>query len=183
MGNFREVLSDCHLSDLGYNGAHFTFSNKRKGQYESKARLDRLVATPDWKLAFPNARILHLTATYSDHTRILTDMHHFHRARRVKKPFRFEPMWFRHEEFKDYVSNTWHALSTQEFNLNNKLLNLGSSLLNWNSKSFGDVNCRIKELKTELETLRSLHRDDNTASIELSISNEIDKWLFREEIL
>lgn len=59
---FRDVLDDCNLSDLGFNGAPFTFSNKRKGQYECKVRLDTSVASPEWRMAFPTARNMHLTA-------------------------------------------------------------------------------------------------------------------------
>lgn len=47
MRDFREVLSDCNLLDLGWKGCPFTFSNKRKGDTEARARLDRAVATKE----------------------------------------------------------------------------------------------------------------------------------------
>lgn len=70
MEKFRAALTDCNLSDLGYCGTPFTFSNKRKGLDEFKARLDRFVATPEWKNAFPNTHVSHLSAISSDHIRI-----------------------------------------------------------------------------------------------------------------
>ncbi|KAL9688925.1 hypothetical protein QQ045_033352 [Rhodiola kirilowii] len=44
MDNFRLALDDCNLTDLGYVGYPFTFSNHRVGKVEVKARLDRAVA-------------------------------------------------------------------------------------------------------------------------------------------
>lgn len=52
MSNFREVLNDCNLSDLDFCGYRFTYTNKRKGNAKIKARLDRSVVTPEWRVAF-----------------------------------------------------------------------------------------------------------------------------------
>ncbi|KAL9675903.1 hypothetical protein QQ045_004111 [Rhodiola kirilowii] len=41
MRSFREAVEACGISDLCYRGLSFTYSNKREGVYETRARLDR----------------------------------------------------------------------------------------------------------------------------------------------
>lgn len=48
MRNFRDILKDCSLMDLGSVNGRFTFTNKRKGNQETKARLDRFLANKEW---------------------------------------------------------------------------------------------------------------------------------------
>lgn len=52
--HFREVImQDCGLSDMGYVGPMFTFSNRRKREDEFKGRLDRLLTCEQCQLLFP----------------------------------------------------------------------------------------------------------------------------------
>lgn len=57
MKKFREVLEESNLYDLGYKGYQYTFSNRRMGLSETKARLDRALACGDWITNFPKANI------------------------------------------------------------------------------------------------------------------------------
>ncbi|KAL9668594.1 hypothetical protein QQ045_006131 [Rhodiola kirilowii] len=65
MRAFRETLLDCGLSDLEYKGTPFTFSNRRSGAGEMKARLDRMLANNAWRRLFPDAQVSHISATSS----------------------------------------------------------------------------------------------------------------------
>jgi hypothetical protein len=53
MRDFREVLSECDLHDLGYKGRPWTYDNKQSGQNNVRVRLDRGVADSDWSNMFP----------------------------------------------------------------------------------------------------------------------------------
>jgi hypothetical protein len=48
MKAFRDVLQDCSLSDLGFQGSLFTWTNGREGDDFIKERLDRAVANHEW---------------------------------------------------------------------------------------------------------------------------------------
>ena len=52
MEAFREALEGCQLEDLGFKGYPFTWNNKRLGEANTKLRLDRAVATMEWKNKF-----------------------------------------------------------------------------------------------------------------------------------
>ena len=48
MENFRSVLSDCNLFDVGVKGPVWTYNNKQEGLKNVRAWLDRGVASPGW---------------------------------------------------------------------------------------------------------------------------------------
>lgn len=60
MGYFRDALYRCGLSDLGYNGMKFTWTNGRRGKENVMERLDRAVANRSWKERFPHTKVTHL---------------------------------------------------------------------------------------------------------------------------
>lgn len=49
MREFRSVLSDCDLHDLGFHGIPWTYDNMQRGDRNVRVRLDRAVASPEWK--------------------------------------------------------------------------------------------------------------------------------------
>ncbi|KAL9667982.1 hypothetical protein QQ045_002352 [Rhodiola kirilowii] len=57
MKKFRDVMQDCNLSDIGFRKAQFTYSNKQKGVWEMKARLDRVIANDEWRQRYPKAEL------------------------------------------------------------------------------------------------------------------------------
>ncbi|CAM8991132.1 unnamed protein product [Rhodiola kirilowii] len=182
MRAFRETLLDCGLSDLGYKGTPFTFSNRRSGAGEMKARLDRMLANNAWRRLFPDAQVSHISATSSDHAIIL--LHSMVKARKsMNNCFRFEPMWIRNEELGDIVAAAWSNRGEMDTTLANKLHRCSKILSRWNSESFGKVGKRIRELEGELESVRLLERDKETIAREADIVEKIDEWRLREEIL
>lgn len=71
---FREALHICSLTDLGFEGDKFTWSNNQDESNHIKARLDRFITMVDWKTSFPRAIIYHLLRFASDHMPILIDL-------------------------------------------------------------------------------------------------------------
>ncbi|KAL9669219.1 hypothetical protein QQ045_006762 [Rhodiola kirilowii] len=107
---FRDCLDDCELSDLGFMWMSFTYSNKRKGEDEVKARLDRVVANEQWRTSFSRAVVKHEIAYSLDHSHVFLclkdDIRRKHHQLR-----RFEPMWLRHKEFKEEFRRAWSGES------------------------------------------------------------------------
>lgn len=67
MRNFQSVLNDCELSDLGFRGPKYTWSNCWEGFEFIKERLDRGVANSAWCDLFPAVEVWVESSTNSDH--------------------------------------------------------------------------------------------------------------------
>ncbi|XP_028075737.1 uncharacterized protein LOC114277953 [Camellia sinensis] len=138
MDGFRQVLSDCDLADLGFEGAAFTWCNGRAGDGMIRERLDRCVVNERWLNSFPMARVYHLGGTSSDHLPILLDLEGVkaqmaHRPK-YRKLYRFEAMWLREEDCEGIITREWHQdsnLSGVEL-VSGKLRAVASQLQAWN---------------------------------------------------
>ena len=71
MEDFRFALEDYRLTDLGFIGHKFTWTNRRLGLAHTKQRLDRATANRAWIDRFPTSSISHLFSHTSDHIPIL----------------------------------------------------------------------------------------------------------------
>lgn len=111
--DFRCVLEDCGLADLGYIGNKFTWVNHHEDNSWTRLRLDRGVATSTWKTIFSEAQIFHLETVASDHSLILLDWAdtRMGSARPInykhKKPFRFEQNWAKADECGRIIKQIW----------------------------------------------------------------------------
>jgi hypothetical protein len=71
MKKFQSVLTECELSDLGFRGPKYTWSNYQKGQTLIKERLDRGVANSAWSELFPAAEVWVDFSWNSDHALLI----------------------------------------------------------------------------------------------------------------
>ncbi|KAL9671942.1 hypothetical protein QQ045_009516 [Rhodiola kirilowii] len=177
MERFRQVLSDCGLMDLEYEGSKFTYSNKRQGLDEIQCRLDRAVGNDLWVHNYPNSIIQHLVSHHSDHCPLLLNIDEGEIVQ--ERPFRFESMWMRDAGLVEIVNNSWNFSG----NMHDKLSQLSQQLKAWNKKSFGKVGYHLKRLKEELVEVRQGRRTNFAAEKEKSIAKDIDEWLVREELM
>ncbi|KAA3469953.1 reverse transcriptase [Gossypium australe] len=67
MAAFREVLDECQLLDMGFQGTWFTWERGNLSETNIRERLDRGVANENWMHLFPKVTVCHLTHSISDH--------------------------------------------------------------------------------------------------------------------
>lgn len=149
MRQFRDVILDCELRDMGCKGDQFSFSNKRSGDRETKVRLDRAVANPEWRNLFPDSVVTLGFENTSDHKPLIIQLDRAPLKGRLQKNFKFEPMWLRDDEFKTFVNTTWET-SGDVPSLTEKLRLCASTLQQWNKEEFGNVQHRIRTLKEKI---------------------------------
>lgn len=169
------MLKDCNLFDLGFHGHHYTFSNRRMGSHEYKARLGRALTCGLWKNSFPRARVEHVATMTSDHYLLLIYFLDTCFSSKEKQ-FHFEPMWFRSKEFRQNIHNFWPSHLPHEGPLQNRIKNCPDAIIEWNKSSFGSVQGHLRRLRKELDCVKKRVRDDVSTEDERNIMNELDEW-------
>jgi len=64
---FQQVLADCVLLDLGFNGYDFTWLNGHNGAASVEGSLDRMCADVEWIGLFRSYKLTHLDEQVFDH--------------------------------------------------------------------------------------------------------------------
>ncbi|KAK4422914.1 hypothetical protein Salat_1874000 [Sesamum alatum] len=158
MMEFRRVLEDCNLQDLGFVGDRYTWSNKCESANTVRAHLDRCCTSEGWSQLFPSARVKHLDMIGSDHCPILLDTEaELPRQRQRHKPIRFEALWLRSDQCEKMVKRAWGLgfLRGNE-NLMDRFYSCRISLMTWGKNTFGNINKRIRSLKTKWFSYRKV---------------------------
>ena len=105
---FRHTFLHCGLVDLGFRGYRFTWRNGCYGAAFVEERLDRFVATIEWRELFPKAIVHHLAVAYSDHDLILLDLvPAIYPQRRRCRIQRFEEKWVTHPNCENIIRDSW----------------------------------------------------------------------------
>ena len=142
MQGFRDALDYCRLRDLGFNGFLYTWCNRRPGGQNVWIRLDRGVASVEWILRFPTARIHHLDAFHSDHKPLVLCLDsEFKRFYRKCRPFHFEAMWLKDNSCEGVIRDSWDSRQPSDsvWGFNRKIMACQENLEVWNRTIFGHV--------------------------------------------
>lgn len=140
--SFRECLDFCALKDLGFSGLPYTRNNRRFDGPVAWVRLDQALASSDWMLKFPTARLHHLSGFSFDHKPIWLCSDDVHtRFYRTQRPFRFEAMWVKDERCEEVVHSAWDMGSDRD-PMSSVLMKVGhcqDQLATWNKNVFRNV--------------------------------------------
>ncbi|XP_042983334.1 uncharacterized protein LOC122312737 [Carya illinoinensis] len=111
MERFREALDECELSDLGFIGSRFTWSNKMEGRAFIKERLDRAFGNSSWCNMFDTSSVYVLPVIASDHAPLLVHCFNSQEEQQVhKRVSRYEALWSKKQDCKDIIKRTWVSL-------------------------------------------------------------------------
>jgi hypothetical protein len=149
-------------------------------------RLDRVLASAEWSEMFPLATLHHLFAVKPDHSPIilLNEMEAQNQRIAVERPFRYEVMWGRHEEFQKTLEPVWtssRAKNVEE--LQHKLLATATTLTGWGTSSFGAVRSELREFKKKLQMLRTEPARVGPSYEEKKAEERIAELSYREEVM
>ena len=101
----QDRLHDCELIDLEFKGPRFTWFRRDSRFGILQQRLNRSVANDRWRCAFPEAYVIHLPRTHSDHCPLVMLTKGVARIRRFR-PFRWEAMWFEEIDYRELTVST-----------------------------------------------------------------------------
>ncbi|KAF4363013.1 hypothetical protein F8388_020529 [Cannabis sativa] len=157
--DLRRMVARTGLIDLGCLGGKFTWfqkaTNSNGGTAIRRARLDRALASTDWRILFPNAIVELLTVGTSDHKPILLSIDGGVRC--IKAQFKYELMWGRDPRCFWVVRNVWWEKLHHNpmVNLYQKLKKTKEHLKRWNKTHFRRIQQRVAEAKNDLEKIES----------------------------
>jgi hypothetical protein len=151
MRNFREVVDDCMLQDLGWSGTTYTWDNRQADVANVKARLDRALANSVFLARFEHTRVRHVVSLESDHCLgDGTSGATVEQRSRGEKPFRYENMWQTHVDYDKLVLDNWQRGAGQHglHGVVDALHCLQRKLSTWGAQEFGSL-ARGQKVATE----------------------------------
>ena len=153
-------MEECNFEDLGFSGPEFTWKNGQSGDRLVQERLDRCVATPEWKHFFPNAKVHHMDYWGSDHRAIRLELFaspdRLANRRSGRMGFRFEPWWMKERECVEIITNSWRSrqFDGSSVAVINGLEACATALSKWSRVKFGNITRRVRRIKDELRRLQ-----------------------------
>lgn len=160
---FRQVVRDCGLTDLGLNGYPFTQSNRRFGPHLIEKRLDRFFCNQNWCSLYQKTAAQNIISWSSYHSLILMEIIGKDEGQRYKRRtfqrVHYEEMWSAYEKCKEIVQQEWQEKS--KWNKENPIelfkkrakVSLGELQLQ-SKKEFGGRQKQLKQLENKLKTIR-----------------------------
>ncbi|KAL4366884.1 hypothetical protein GQ457_05G001920 [Hibiscus cannabinus] len=178
MEQFRMVLSECNLYDLGFSGRWYTWERGRFLHNNVRERLDRGVANSQWNQSFPDYLVKHLRHSFSDHCPVLIDTTGKRQDFRHSPPlpFKFDAAWVMDDSCTTIIFEFW---SSHTSDLPTKLCELGSSLKNWSLSMRKEKRAVKDSLEARLKELEEGDLDDDVLAelidVKLGLNIEADK--------
>ncbi|KAJ4834508.1 hypothetical protein Tsubulata_049656 [Turnera subulata] len=178
---FNDRLNGLDLLDLGFSGPSFTWVRTVRGRRVQQRRLDRAVANSEWRVLFPEASVIHLTRTYSDHHPLLVNLSGETTVPSVR-PFRFEAIWLSHPSYGKVVMESWRH-NPSEFE--QWLTGVQATSQRFNKEVFGNLFRRKRHLLGRLGGIQAalaVAPSSALASLEAALLGEYRSVLAQEEL-
>jgi hypothetical protein len=184
MQDFRDAIDECGFVDLGYQGSPFTWCNNRVDSGTVWERLDRGLATIPWMNIFPEARVIHLHASNSDHYPICLVPTPDHSPPKAKhRLFKFEEVWLSNLGYRETVAAAWTTQRTGShmYQVQDKIRNCRKELRKWSSRQFGNISQQLKIKTAHLRAAEENSMRGMNHSIVLELKKEVQSLLSQEE--
>ncbi|XP_058751474.1 uncharacterized protein LOC131624535 [Vicia villosa] len=105
----RKAIEQSGLTDVGFMGYPFTWSNGRQGEENIQCRLDRSFVSQSFKEQFPNTKVTHLPRHGSDHAALHISIEKEGDREERFYLFRFEEVWSKDPRCEDLVKQIWRC--------------------------------------------------------------------------
>jgi hypothetical protein len=177
---FRSALEKCNLSDLGYSGAKFTWTNCQPNGNFINVQLDHAVANTQWCSMFKEASVQVLAGRSSYHKPLLLMLDvNLQGNSKNKRGFKFEMNWTLEEGYQQVIEEAWNAAPNDD--AISKLSKCRTSLQKWSKGKLGDNVAQIKQKTHKLEAIQRNEDLENSEDIK-RLNAEIELLLEKEDM-
>ena len=178
MQGFQDWTDAHNLLHLPTRGAHYTWSNGRRGRRHTQRRLDRSICNQEWLDLCGTTSCSAIIKNRSDHYPLLLEFKTFEGS--LSSNFKFLQMWAKHENCRDFIAACW-----QERVVGCPMLLLKDNLCTWNLEIFGNIHSHVKEAEDKLQSIQhqinSSNPTDDLLNQEKHAQCDFDKVLERQE--
>ncbi|XP_075478889.1 uncharacterized protein LOC142519745 [Primulina tabacum] len=152
---FRDVLDVSNLQDLHAEGEFFTWINRHAYPNVIFERIDRYVATFEWRILYPAARVHNLEFYHSNHRPIFLEVggSQLFQAQ-IPACMRFEPHWATEADCSDVIMRGWNKQNTS-LSLPSRLAKCLEILRTWAGDRFRKFPIQIRNKRMQLNALRT----------------------------
>ncbi|GAU30590.1 hypothetical protein TSUD_392810 [Trifolium subterraneum] len=171
------AVSDCDLTDIHLEGYPFTWIKSRGSDHVIEERLDRALASSEWLDIFPNAKLINLLSSHSDHSPILLQCSPTIKQQ-YKYEFKFENSWLKEEDIGEVVNEGWDSGEGNE--ITQRLSHCAEKLQRWGRRKRKRFKEEIMELEAEMERLR-IRNDAPSIAKFIEVQQQHAKSLVQEE--
>jgi chemotaxis protein histidine kinase CheA len=148
---FRSAVNDCDLTDIHLEGYPFTWIKSEGTDHVIEERLDRALMSSNWLSNFPNAKLINLLSSHSDHSPILLQCNPTIRQH-YRREFKFENSWLKEEEIGEVVTEGWN--NGEGLEIVHRLTHCADELHRWGRRKKRRFKEEIKEFEEEMEHTR-----------------------------
>ncbi|KAL2498245.1 Uncharacterized protein Adt_23795 [Abeliophyllum distichum] len=155
--DFADMMMDCGLTDAGYSGNQYTWTNGRVWK-----RLDRVLINSAVGSSCSRFSVRHLNRSTSDHSPLLIQWSSDDDL--GPRPFRFLNVWSRNHDFLSFVSQKW-SFPTHHTGMTalwEKIFRLKQGLRWWNRHVYGDIFQRVRDAECRVDEAESVYDSDST---------------------
>ncbi|KAE8791022.1 hypothetical protein D1007_34454 [Hordeum vulgare] len=182
---FRDVIADCALQEVGWQGVPFTWDNKQQGTRNVKARLDRAFVNQQFLQLFEFPKVKHICSLESDHCFVLADLKDSEScSSQAPRQFRYDNVWQSHPYYDDMVGRIWHSGSGHQGlgGLLDALTIVQTHLGSLGKREFGNMAKKVRKLQQRLERLRYASLGRGPRVEEKTVAEQLREVLRQEEL-
>ncbi|KAK8495245.1 hypothetical protein V6N11_000637 [Hibiscus sabdariffa] len=151
---FLDSMDASGLFELPIKGGTFTWSNLRGEKDAIAEKLDKILISCEWSLAYPKAIGILEAAVASDHNPIILLLDGLKKKR--KRAFKLESRWILEEECYTMLNEAWEGnlRCRGQLKLNRKLKTTRVKLKQWSGVKYGKNRQTIEGIKQKLLNLQ-----------------------------
>jgi exonuclease III len=185
MEAFQRVISDCEVTDLGYKGLKYTWTNCQDAHSFVRERLDRALANKEWCLRFPTAKVSTEVVVCSDHNLLFLSTCKASSRQQKKRGFIYDATWSKEIACKNLIKKVWKEkgklVDTWE-NIKGKMDECKKVLTQWKKDYVGVMERTINE-KTKL--LQDIQDQEGAPDVTLlqKTKNELSVLKNQEDLI